>query len=104
MRFESRICRAMALLIPLGFASCSSKQEFPAQPIPTALTFPQAATLARDYLQQHDVTLSGYIVSERKQPDGWWLYYQTPFNAAARPTSLSYLIQVHDDGTVTELR
>jgi len=95
----------MALLIPLACASCSSKsQSWPAQPVAAALSFPQAATLGREYLAQHSVDSSAVITADVRQPDGWWLYYKTPFNASARPPSLSYLIQVHNDGTVNEFR
>jgi hypothetical protein len=91
----------MALVIPLACASCSSKPEsWPTQPVPAVLTLPQAATLAQQYLDQHSVT--AFITGELNMADGWWLQYRTPFDPSATPPSSSYLLMVHDDGTVTE--
>ena len=104
MRSESRFTTAMALMIPLAGVSCSSEsQPFPAQPVPAALTDRQAVTLAQEYLKQNAVPTTGLIIGEERQPNGWWLYYQTAFDASARPPSLCYLIRVHDDGTVDQL-
>lgn len=105
MRLELKCTAAMSLLIALAGASCSSKQQtFPAQPVPAALTDMQAATLARAYLTQNEVPTSGMIVAEERRPNSWWFYYNTQFDAAARPPSVSYLIRVQDDGTVDHLR
>ena len=105
MRFASRFTPAMVLLIPFVGASCSSKSEsLPQQPVPAALSDVQAATLARQYLEQNAVAWPGMITNEERQPSGWWVYYQTPFNASSRPPTLSYLIKVNDDGTVDQLR
>ena len=105
MRFASRLTPAMALLIPLVGASCSTKSEpLPQQPVPAALSDAQAATLARQYLDQNDVASRGVITAEERQPSGWWVYYQSPFNVSSRPPTLSYLIKVNDDGTVDQLR
>jgi hypothetical protein len=105
MRLSPRSAAAVALLLPLAAASCSSSksQSWPAQPVPAMLTDYQANTLAQQYLDQHAVAAPRVVTAEERQPDGWWLYYQTPFNASARPPSLVYLMQVNNDGTVNEL-
>ena len=103
---RTKFTTAMALLIPLAGVSCSSSESksYPAQPVPAALTDTQAATLAQGYLRLNAVPTTGVFTGEERLPDGWWLYYHTAFDASARPPSLCYLIRVHDDGTVEQLR
>jgi len=104
MRSSCKLTAAFALLIPLTGASCSSKHEsFPAQPVAGELTVEQANVLAQLYLDQHAVTLPRAVTGEQQQPDGWWIYYQTAFDATARPPTKAYLVQVHNDGTVRQL-
>ncbi len=104
MRTKSTFTTAMALLIPLAGVSCSSESKpFPQQPVPAALTDTQAATLAQGYLRLNGVPTTGVFTGQERLPDGWWLYYQTAFDAAARPPSLCYLIRVRDNGTVDPL-
>ena len=109
MRFSLSSAAALALLLPLATSACSSSSKsqkadaFPAQPIAAQLSDYQAATLAQQYLNQHAVLGPRTLITEEKQGEGWWLRYQTPFDAAAKPPSLSYLIQVHNDGTVDEM-
>src|SRR5262245_35674376 len=101
MRFPYKFTMVVALLIALAGLSCASKSEsYPAQPVAAQLTVDQANTLAQQYLDQHAVASPRALIIEQEQPDGWWLYYQTPFDPSARPPKLSYLIQVHNDGTV----
>ena len=104
MRTECRLIAAAALLIPLSGLSCSSEsQPFPSQPIPAALTDRQAAVLAHDYLREHAVPTTGLIAAEERESDGWRLYYETAFDASARPPSLAYVLRVRDDGTVDQV-
>ena len=105
MRFASRFTTAIALLIPLAGASCSSEPKtFPGQPVPAALSDMQAATLAKAYVTQNSVPTTGMMVDQERQSNSWWFYYQTAFDAAASPPSLSYLVRVQDDGKVDHLR
>jgi hypothetical protein len=101
MRTASRFTAAMALLLPLASVSCSYESHpLTPQPVPAALTKQQAATLAAQYLSENAMPTTGLFVAAERQPDGWWLYYKTAFDASARPPSLCYLIRVHNDGTV----
>jgi hypothetical protein len=106
MRLSFRSAAAVALLLPLAAVSCksSSKETYPAQPIAAQISDYRANLLAQQYLNQHNVAAPRTLITEEKQGEGWWLRYQTPFDAAGHPPSLSYLIQVHNDGTVTELQ
>jgi hypothetical protein len=106
MRLSPRSAAAVALLRPLAAASCSSSKKadaFPAQPIAAQLSDFQANTLAQRYLNEHSVAGPRTLITEEKQARGWWLRSQTPFDSTAHPPSLSYLIQVQNDGTVSEL-
>jgi hypothetical protein len=104
MRFTSKATVAAAALVALATAACSSHQSYPAQPVAAPLTDYQANVLAQQYLDQHAVPAPRLVTAERAQPDGWWLSYETPFYSTARPPMLSYLVQVHNDGTVTPLK
>jgi hypothetical protein len=102
MRFSSPLTAAAAALVALATASCASHESFPTQPVAAQLTDVQANVLAQQYLDQHSVAAPRTCQAQQRQPDGWWLTYQPPFNPAARPPLLSYVIQVHKDGTVTQ--
>jgi len=109
MRFSSRSLAAVAAsLLTLAAVSCSSSHKdktWPEQPVAAQLTDLQANTLAQQYLDQHSVASPRTCTAEERQPDGWWLYYRTPSEATGtRPPTLSYLLQVHNDGTVEALR
>jgi hypothetical protein len=105
MRFSSRSAAAVASLLALAATACSSQPKtWPAQPVPAQLTDMQAMTLAQQYLDQHAVASPRTCTAEEQQCDGWWLYYKSPFDAAAKPPTLSYLIQVHNDGRVEQFR
>jgi hypothetical protein len=102
MRLASRFTTTIALLIPLAGASCTSQQPA-AQPVAAPLSEVQAAMFAREYLAQNSVSATGRFVAQERIPSAWWLIYRAPFDAAARPPQLSYLILVHDDGTVSQI-
>jgi len=102
MRFSFRSVAAVASLLALTAVGCKSepKQTFPAQPVAWQLTDLQANVLAQQYLNEHTVAAPRTCIAEQRQPDGWWLMYLTPFDSTAKPPVLSYLIEVHNDGTV----
>jgi hypothetical protein len=104
MRFSTRFAAVAASLLALTAVSCKSepKQSYPTQPVAAHLTDMQANVLAQQYLDQHTVAAPRTLITELRQPDGWWLVYQTPFDSTAKPPVLSYLIQVHNDGTVRQ--
>ena len=96
---SSRFTIAMALLIPFAGFACESNPQA-SQPVAAALTDRQAAVVALGYLRENTLPTTGTFVAEERQPKGWLFYYETPFDASARPPSLSYMIRVRDDGTV----
>ena len=104
MRTAFKFTAAMALVIPLaGFLSGCESSPLTAQPVAAELTDQQAAYLARGYLDHNSIPV-GHIVREERVPNAWWFYYETQFNAAARPPSSAYLVQVADDGNVKHLQ
>jgi len=88
--------------IPLAAASCASTPPDPGRPVPAQLTDRQAHVLARGYLDTKTIP-ARTLVGEEKQERGWWLRYEGPFDATARPPQASYLVQVDNDGTVHEI-
>ena len=71
--------------------------------MPAQLTDRQAAVLAGGYLDSKAVGWPRTPVAESKQPRGWWLRYQGPFDPTAKPPQASYLVEVDNDGGVREI-
>jgi hypothetical protein len=93
---------ALFLALPLLAASCASAPD-PGSPVPAQLSDRQANLMARQYLTTHNVSAPRVLVSEQKQPRGWWLRYEGPFDPQARPPQASYLVEVDNDGTVRDI-
>ena len=104
MRFTS--IRRLLLLsaFPLAAASCASAPPpDPGSPVPAQLSDRQANFVAREYLNAHNVSAPRTLVSEQKQPHGWWMWYEGPFDPQTKPPQASYLVEVDNDGTVRNI-
>src|SRR5437868_4142286 len=105
MRFSPAVRVELGSMILLAACSCSSQSKsWPVAPRAAQLTDAQAATLAQQYLDQQAIAAPRLLSAEQRQPDGWWMWYQTPFDPTAHPSKLSYVVQVHNDGTVQTMR
>jgi hypothetical protein len=103
MRFTSVRFSAVLFALPLAAASCASPPPDPGSPVPAQLTDRQASVLARDYLDTKKVATPRTLVGEEKQQQGWWLWYDSAFDPAAKPPQARYLVDVNNDGTVHEV-
>ena len=103
MRFTSLRRVLLLSAFPLAAASCVSAPPDPGSPVPAQLSDRQANFMAREYLSAHNVSGPRALVSEKKQPHGWWLRYEGPFDPQAKPPQASYLVEVDNDGTVRNI-
>ena len=101
MRIVSPHRALLLFALPLAAASCASTPPEPAKPLAAQLTDRQADVLARGFLDTKTIP-ARTLVGEEKQERGWWLRYNGPFDATAKPPQASYLVQVDNDGTVHE--
>jgi hypothetical protein len=105
MRFTSFGRVLLLSAFPLAAASCVSAPPppDPGSPVPAQLSDRQASFMAREYLSAHNVSAPRALVGEQKQPRGWWMWYQGPFDPQAKPPQGSYLVEVDNDGTVRDI-
>ena len=101
MRNRCKLTTVAALLIPLAGSSCA---RLPDQPVAAQLSETEANVLAQRYLDQEGAASPRVVTLQEQQEDGWWLFYQTPFDASARPPKVSYFVQVRNDGTVRHVK
>jgi hypothetical protein len=102
MRFTTLGRSLILVAIPLVAAACASAPD-PGSPVPAPLSDRQANLMARQYLNEHNVSGPRLLASERKQPRGWWLRYEGPFDPQAKPPQASYFVEVDNDGTVRNM-
>jgi hypothetical protein len=99
------VLKSFALFaLPLAVASCTAATPDPGSPVPAQLTDRQAAVLARGHLDAKPVAWPRTFVAEEKQPHGWWLRYEGPFDATAKPPQASYLVEVDNNGSVRDVQ
>jgi hypothetical protein len=99
----TRIIRPLAIasLIPLA-TSCAGT-NYPASPVPAAMTETQAIKLADIKLAQRDMAPRVLVGTDQKG-DGWLLAYESPFNTAMMAPKESRLVEVLNTGEVREIR
>ena len=103
MRFTSFRGFLVLSVFPLAAASCASAPPEPGKPVPAQLSDRQANFMAREYLNAHNVSAPRTLCGEQKQPHGWWLRYEGPFDPQGKPPQGSYLVEVDNDGTVRDI-